>query len=106
MLRRLPGGMYTIDFIIPIPLKTTKAAKLAAFVCRLAGDGIVYTMKTDGSLHGFTASFPGLPGFLPSGNLGLPAKDKGLLEESNPFQETNCIHDHYTCQVLVAPYEV
>ena len=58
-------------------------------------------MKLDGCLHGFTASSPGLPGFLPSGNLGLPAKDKGLLEESNPLQGTNCIHDHYTCQVLV-----
>lgn len=45
------------------PLKTTKAANLAAFGCRLAGDGIVYTRKADGDLPGFTASVPGLPRF-------------------------------------------
>lgn len=49
-------------FHYTIPLKTTKAAKLAAFGCRLAGDGIVYTRKADGYLPGFTASVPGLPG--------------------------------------------
>ena len=48
VLRRLPSGMSPIDFIMPHPENTTKAAKLAAFVCRLAGDGIGFTRKAGG----------------------------------------------------------
>ena len=45
------------------PSTTTKAANLAASGRRLAGDRFGFTRKADGRPPGFTASFPGLPGF-------------------------------------------